>query len=419
MGSPPWLPPGTSAYLVPLLSSRPSEKGPPPTHPEPLRFAAWERLWSLWALCLARCALCASVGAAYILGRKWLTVDPLVRNYRRVENPIAFLPTAASRAIGVAHLHAQYAAFLAWPQRLCCDWSYKCVVPLDTLLDPQAAGPAALYMALAYLAFRALAAQGSPGRDARLRFFLLMALVVGPFFPASNVLFWVGTYIGERLLYLPVAGFAAIAAGLADAAFQRRSEGGAASSSGEGDAAVAASAAEGRRPSKRPAPQGAPVANPGPGLARPSPSRSSGGGGRRFPSLPASALVLVLLVGYGARNSVRNVDWASDDALFDAAIATCPDGAKILQNVGVMRRRDGNNTGAMALFHKAMEVDPLFCEPHWHLGTTGIKLGTEAEIATAVTEMEKAVDCIWTQKDAVEALHQVFQVRAAPHNNKS
>lgn len=28
-------------------------------------------------------------------------------------------------------------------------------------------------------------------------------LLVGPFFPASNVLFYVGTFIGERLLYFP------------------------------------------------------------------------------------------------------------------------------------------------------------------------------------------------------------------------
>ena len=29
----------------------------------------------------------------------------------------------------------------------------------------------------------------------------------GPFFPASNVLFYVGTFIGERLLYFPSIGY--------------------------------------------------------------------------------------------------------------------------------------------------------------------------------------------------------------------
>jgi len=33
-----------------------------------------------------------------------------------------------------------------------------------------------------------------------------VALSAAPFVPASNVLFYVGTFIGERLLYLPSVG---------------------------------------------------------------------------------------------------------------------------------------------------------------------------------------------------------------------
>merc|ERR1712050_425762 len=36
---------------------------------------------------------------------------------------------------------------------------------------------------------------------------LSLALLVVPFLPASNILFPVGTVIGERLLYIPSAGF--------------------------------------------------------------------------------------------------------------------------------------------------------------------------------------------------------------------
>ena len=35
---------------------------------------------------------------------------------------------------------------------------------------------------------------------------------VAPFFPASNVMFYVGTFIGERLLYCPSIGFCLLAA---------------------------------------------------------------------------------------------------------------------------------------------------------------------------------------------------------------
>lgn len=37
----------------------------------------------------------------------------------------------------------------------------------------------------------------------RWRLAVTAGLLVGPFFPASNVLFYVGTFIGERLLYVP------------------------------------------------------------------------------------------------------------------------------------------------------------------------------------------------------------------------
>lgn len=40
-------------------------------------------------------------------------------------------------------------------------------------------------------------------------------LLVGPFFPAANVLFYVGTFIGERLLYLPSGRFCFPAVGCA------------------------------------------------------------------------------------------------------------------------------------------------------------------------------------------------------------
>ena len=40
-------------------------------------------------------------------------------------------------------------------------------------------------------------------QERRWRLAVAAGLLVGPFFPASNVLFYVGTFIGERLLYFP------------------------------------------------------------------------------------------------------------------------------------------------------------------------------------------------------------------------
>ncbi len=60
------------------------------------------------------------------------------------------------------------------------------------------------------------AAAPVPGRGrrrARWRLVVAAGLLAAPFFPAANVLFPVGTFIGERLLYAPSVGFCVLAAG--------------------------------------------------------------------------------------------------------------------------------------------------------------------------------------------------------------
>lgn len=59
-------------------------------------------------------------------------------------------------------------------------------------------------------------------QGARVRAFIVAGIMVGPFFPASNVLFYVGTYVAERLLYFPSIGFCMLARALNDASAQRR-----------------------------------------------------------------------------------------------------------------------------------------------------------------------------------------------------
>lgn len=72
------------------------------------------------------------------------------------------------------------------------------------------AGSLALYLWGAYtaLAARPWVLRRSPElQRARVRAFVVAGMMVGPFFPASNVLFYVGTYVAERLLYFPSVGF--------------------------------------------------------------------------------------------------------------------------------------------------------------------------------------------------------------------
>lgn len=145
--------------------------------------------------------------------------------------------------MSTAHLHARYAGLLLAPAHLSADWSHACVPLVASPRDPRNALAAALYCCLLYVCLAArpwsipirwLALAWRccrpPGRDApyddatpapapapaqgrsgsggsssderhlgvaRWRLSVLVGLTVAPFFPASNVLFYVGTFIGE------------------------------------------------------------------------------------------------------------------------------------------------------------------------------------------------------------------------------
>lgn len=206
----------------------------------------------------------------------------------QVENPIAYEPSRAVRALSVGHLHARYAALLLAPWHLSADYSYDCIPLLRSLSDPRNMLTLALYGALAAVvaagarpAAHAVAAALGPApasspcsmirasddlsdrpkgsrrrpeqpagftaapsaacsttaaeavpvdvrkragdttlqrataaeRDAvaRWRLFVAVGLLAAPFVPASNVVLWVGTSLGERLLYLPSIGFCLLA----------------------------------------------------------------------------------------------------------------------------------------------------------------------------------------------------------------
>lgn len=133
------------------------------------------------------------------------------------------------------------------------DWSYACIEYVTRLADPRNCATLTLYACLAYIILAAkpwavalewtgklplqvsstllvvslvasffrvflfLSKLGTPTCMCilqpehqvlanRWRLAVVIGLVVGPFFPAANVLFYVGTFIGERLLYFPSGG---------------------------------------------------------------------------------------------------------------------------------------------------------------------------------------------------------------------
>jgi hypothetical protein len=149
---------------------------------------------------------------------------------------------------------------------------------------------------------------------------VLAGLVIAPFFPASNILFYVGTFIGERLLFSPSIGFCLLAAELLGVALPD-------------DLGT-----------QQPQPQVQSVA-----AANTRDARSQADSLKQQPSgcsstLPVRSwcmlLLCVLLLGaYACRTVLRNQDWWDEERLFQAALNVCPNSAKVQQNNGVLQRR--------------------------------------------------------------------------------
>jgi protein O-mannosyl-transferase len=153
----------------------------------------------------------------------------------------------------------RYMALMAWPAHLSNDYSYAQV--------PLANGTAIDWLACALLVGGTLAAMWQFREQRAVVFYAAFALIV--FVPASNLLFATGTIMGERLVYLPSAGLAALVAiGLNQLA--------------------------------------------------------TSGARRRMATAAAAAVI----VACGARTFARNPDWTNDVTLWRTAVAAAPASAK-------------------------------------------------------------------------------------------
>ena len=324
---------------------------------------------------LLRLAATACFVAAYLgVRRSVIGGDTLVKIYRKVENPVAFLPTRTQRLLTTAHSHARYGLLLVAPVELSCDWSHACLAPVESLRDARLLGAALLYALLAFPCLRAAVlpwrreCTAAALRGARVRAFTLLAFGAAPFAPAANLLFYVGTFVGERLLYLPSIAFCVIL----------------------GD--VLASAC-GPLCSVNAAPPGhAPRA---PRCAR-----------------AATALLLCL---YAARTALRNEDWRSEGSLFTAAMDVCPNSAKVRLNNGILARRTQDWPAALRHFRRAAALEPeQYCEPQYWEALTLINVGHFAQGEQMLVD---ALDCKWVAVPAATALHTVLSTRLAETPN--
>lgn len=145
------------------------------------------------------------------------------------------------------------------------------------------------------------------------RLWVLAGLIVGPMIPAANIFFYVGTFLAERLLFLPSVGLSLL---LGEFLATRISD---------------------SRKWK---------------LTR---------------GIFALFLAALVLLGAG-KTRHRNLAWRSDHTLFSAALKVCPSSGKVLLNSGILAGQLGRPDWAVELQDRALRAVPGYCDPHYHKG---------------------------------------------------
>ena len=155
--------------------------------------------------------------------------------------------------------------------------------------------------------------------QARWRMVVMLGLVAGPFLPASNILFYVGTFIGERLLYMPSVGFCLL---VAHAAMLLLGPGGRSGLAQVAQWAGLAGVSVGRHhasKSSSTSPEQQARQTDGSNKAGQASGTPTAGQLRGTRAAATGGTFLALLLALASKTVLRNSDWMDEELLFIAA----------------------------------------------------------------------------------------------------
>jgi tetratricopeptide (TPR) repeat protein len=224
-------------------------------------------------------------------------VDPL-------DNPLAQLPPRL-RILNALRVAWKYVGLLIYPARFSYDYSYNAIsVYNDWKHTLPAAIAAAVVVGLWIWAVRAR----------RSEWVLAGVIYLGAFAATANILIPTGTIMGERLAYLPSAGFCVLVA-TAWIFLEKRQ------------------------------------------------------------ATVAWSLLILVLAALGARTMVRNRDWKSNFTLYSSAESVVPNDSRMHANLGGFYMDNGNLELARTELQTALRIYPNFPDANEFYGLTEVRLG--------------------------------------------
>lgn len=252
-----------------------------------------------------RAALLLSLGLlALYLAARWLVLGTLAGvDVEPLDNPLVELSTP-QRMLAALAVGLRYAGLLVLPARLSADYSVAAIDVHHLPWFEQVGG--LLLGALAVAALLRFARRPDVAG-------LSAAWLVVAFAPVANVLFPIGTILGERLTYAPSVGFCL----------------------GGGWALAGAIARLGRR---------------------------------------GAALTAAVLLVLGVRTAARAGDWRDEESLFRAVVEVHPDSARGRHGLGQALFDAGRLGEAERHYRRAIEIYPRYDTAYYNLGI--LLLGT-------------------------------------------
>ena len=258
---------------------------------------------------LARIGIQAATGIILMAWRHWFTNGTEV-NMSVQDNPVSYEQIWLLRLLSYGFIHAKYFQLLVFPLELCYDYSLTAIAIVREVYDVRCLFTLAGYTGIAACMQYSVRAFTSAGGK---NLVICLALMIVPWLPASNILFPVGTVIGERLLYTPSVGFVLfVVAGMS-----------------------------------------------------------------RIKSLERTriAFAMILVALYAVRTAIRVTDWEDGDTLFIRDGHRQTASSKTQFNLGITHMSNKNYDRAVAALIRCAAADPMSALPYWRIGQIEILRG--------------------------------------------
>ena len=207
----------------------------------------------------------ATLGLLVLRGRLMGFSPP---KFAKADNPASASESLLTRTLTLAFLPAFNFWLMICPSQLAFDWSMDALPLITQLSDLRNLGSAIFYAGLAMSLMKAMRKKSLA---------VALAVMCLSFLPATNLLFYVGFVVAERVLYIPSIGLCLLLADVLSKTFRR--------------------------------------------TLRPKTSSSSSLSKKKMAFL---SLMAVLVMCFGLKTWNRNYDWLNEERLYRSGIAINP-----------------------------------------------------------------------------------------------